>query len=390
LTARRSALGVLFLTVVVDLLGFGIVLPLLPRYAEQFQANGLEIGLLFASFSGMQFLFAPWWGKLSDRYGRRPLIMIGLFGSVVSYTVFAFADTYALLLASRIAAGLFGATIGTAQAYIADITGHEDRGKQMALIGAAFGVGFTLGPSIGGLSYAFVGRPAPGLVAAALSLIAFLLAWRVLPEPERHLPPQRRPLLQFTALRHAFSTKTLPTILALSVQSTFCFAVFEATLARLTDARWGYDIRQNGFVFTYVGFCLLVAQGYVVRKFMRRVGELNFAVLGTILLAAGLGGIALGGALAILPVAVLGFAMISPSLASLLSQRTPAHMQGEILGLGQSGLALARILGPWLGNVLFDLTPETPYWVAMGVMLVTAGGAVWLRRIPAASDNQSV
>jgi DHA1 family tetracycline resistance protein-like MFS transporter len=217
-----------------------------------------------------------------------------------------------------------------------------------------------------------------------------VLAWRVLPEPERHLAPERRPLLEFAALRHAFGTKTLPTILALTVQSTFCFAIFEATLARLTDARWGYDIRENGFVFTYVGFCLLVAQGYVVRRFMRRMGELNFAVLGTVLLAGGLAGVALGGALAVLPVAVLGFAMISPSLSSLLSRRTPSHMQGEILGLGQSGLALARILGPWLGNALFDVTPETPYWVAAGVMLVTFLGAVWLRRTPAPSDIQPV
>ncbi|MHC4339496.1 MAG: MFS transporter [Planctomycetota bacterium] len=379
---KRSALGVLFLTVVVDLLGFGIVLPLLPRYAEIYRANGAEIGLLFASFSAMQFLCAPFWGRLSDRYGRRPLLMLGLFGSVLSYLLFAFADSYTMLLVSRIAAGVFGATIGTAQAYIADVTGHEDRGKQMALIGAAFGVGFTLGPSIGGLADHYLGQTAPGLFAAGLSLVAFLMAWRSLPEPERHLPPRLRPLLDTTAIRHSVAISGVPLILTLAVVVTFCFAVFEGTLARFT-VRWGYDIRENGFIFTYVGACLLIAQGLVVRRLMGRVGEVNFSILGSLLLSAGLAGVAMGEALTaifMLPVAVLGYSMLSPSLASLLSRRTPAEMQGEMLGLNQSGLALARILGPWIGNVLFDLSPETPYWGSAAIMLLAFLAAFGLKR----------
>ncbi len=355
-----------------DLLGFGIVLPLLPLYAKDFGVSGAQIGILLASFSAMQFLFAPVWGRLSDRYGRRPLLMLGLAGSVASYTLFAFATSYSMLLWSRVAAGVFGATIGTAQAYIADVTGHADRGKQMALIGAAFGVGFTIGPAIGGLSHAYLGAMAPGLIAAGFSLLALLMAWKKLPEPERHVEGEERKLFDSKALRHAFATKTLPLILLLSAIATFCFANFEGTLALLMRERRGYpDIKATAFMFMYVGFCLLIAQGFIVRRFMGRVGEERFAVLGCLVLGGGLLGIALQmPPLAILPVAVLGFSMLSPSLSSLLSRRTPANMQGEILGLGQSGLALARIFGPYVGNVAFFVSPERPFWIAAAIMAV--------------------
>lgn len=382
---KRSSLGVLFLTVVIDLLGFGIVLPLLPRYAELYDASKPAIGLLFASFSAMQFLFAPIWGRLSDRHGRRPLIMLGLAGSVASYLLFAFASSFALLLISRIAAGIFGATIGTAQAYIADVTGHEDRGKEMALIGAAFGVGFTIGPSIGGLAHHYGGVMAPGFVAAALSLVALLMAWRALPEPERHIPPKQRKLFDYTALRHALTLRTIPTILFLQIVATFCFANFEATLALLTKVRWDYDIRGNGFIFTYVGFWLMLCQGVLVRRLLPRIGEGRMVVLGALILGLGLLAIAAtdAGALLILPIATLGFSLLSPSLASMLSLRTPADMQGEIMGLGQSGLALARILGPAIGLALFAITPETPYWISAAIMAVALLASFSLLRAPA-------
>jgi len=382
---KRSAIGVLFLTVVIDLLGFGIVLPLLPRYAETYKASGGQIGLLFASFSAMQFLFAPVWGRLSDRFGRRPLILLGLSGSVVSYLLFAFADSYSMLLISRIAAGVFAATIGTAQAYIADVTGHADRAKQMALIGAAFGLGFTLGPSIGGLAHHYLGVMAPGFIAAGLSLTALVFAVRALPEPERHVSGVVEVrLIDWSALRHAFTVRTVPLILLLQVIATFCFSTFEGTLALLTGERYQAGIRENGFLFTYVGIWLLLSQGFLVRRYMKRVGELRFTVGGSALLGLGLLAIAVDAApaLVVLPIAVLGFSMLSPSLSALLSLRTPQHMQGEILGLGQSGLALARIFGPWVGNVLFAVGAGLPYWVAAGIMCAALLGAVVLMRAP--------
>jgi DHA1 family tetracycline resistance protein-like MFS transporter len=370
-------------------LGFGIVIPLLPRYARRFDASGAEIGLVLASFSAMQFLFAPLWGRLSDTYGRRRLILLGLLGSVASYLLFAIAETYTLLLVSRILAGVFAATIGTAQAYIADVTGKEDRGKGMALIGAAFGVGFTFGPIIGWLAHDFGGSAGPGLAAAALSALALLLAWLKLPEPERHrgAPRRRGGLFGGAALRWAASRPSVALILGLNVLATFCFANFEGTLALLTKDKWDQDIRGNGLLFTYIGICLVLSQGVLVRRLMPRVGERNFTRTGSSLLALGLAGIAVGGSnlgwvLLVLAVSVLGFAMITPSLTSLLSLHTPDHMQGEVLGVGQSGLSLSRIFGPFFGNVLFAIRPEAPYWLGAGLMILASVGALFLRPAP--------
>ena len=366
-------------------MGFGIVLPLLPRYADRFHASEQEIGILFASFSAMQFLFAPLWGRLSDRYGRRPLLMLGLFGSCASYLLFAVADTYALLLASRLLAGVFAATIGTAQAYIADVTGSDDRGKQMALIGAAFGIGFTLGPVLGWLSWELWDMQGPGFVAAGLSGLAFLCAWRMLPEPETHR--ERRHALLGGGWRFIFSRPGVLLIVALQMLAVFCFANFEGTLSLLTKRKYGYDIQGNGLLFTYVGFCLLVAQGWLVRRYMSKVGEVRFARLGCLLLGGGLLGVAagpesIGWIMGVLAVAVFGFAMISPSLSSLLSLHTPAERQGEVLGTGQSGLSLSRILGPYVGMSLFAVSVETPYWMAAGVMGAAFVASLFLPAAP--------
>jgi predicted MFS family arabinose efflux permease len=260
------------------------------------------------------------------------------------------------------------------------VTGRADRGKEMALIGAAFGVGFTFGPAMGGLSHGWWGPRAPGLLAAGFSLVAFLLAWRALPEPLQHRPPKGHRLPGAAALRHAAGHPVVLLVILLQVLATFCFANLEGTLALFSEREWGFDILQNGFLFTDLGVCLLVAQGFVVRRLMPRVGERRFAIAGALLLAAGLAGIALGGRLPVMAVAVLGFSMLTPSLASLLSLHTPAHMQGEVLGLGQSGLALARILGPWAGNLLFfGVSPRTPYWVAAAVMAAAAVASLALR-----------
>jgi DHA1 family tetracycline resistance protein-like MFS transporter len=407
----KSPLVVLFLIVVIDLIGFGIVLPLLPRYATEYHATPVMTGVLMASFSAMQFFFAPFWGRLSDRRGRRPILMVGLFGSIVSYTMFGLADPLSrwlhghvpalqdvlgmdenavqvyVLLASRIAAGFFGATIGAAQAYIADVTKPEERGRGMALIGAAFGIGFTIGPAIGGIAAGWH-RYAPGFIAAGLSAFAFVLAAGSLAEPPQHGTRAEKSLFDLTAVRHALATPTIPLILGLQFIATFAFANFESTLSLQTQARWGYNERENGLVFAYVGLCLVVAQGAVVRRLMPKVGELRFVVQGALLMAVGLAGVGFAPSLAwlliALLVAVLGFAMVTPSLSSLLSRRTSATTQGEILGLGQSMLSLARILGPLMGNVLFGWAFALPDVVAANLVLVAFLGALVLarRRVP--------
>lgn len=382
---RRSPLAVLFMVVFVDLVGFGIVLPLLPRYARDYDATPFEQGALLAVFSAAQFLFAPLWGRLSDRIGRRPVLMAGLFGSIAAYTVFGFAESYAVLLLSRIAAGVCGATIGTAQAYIADVTPDAERGKGMALIGAAFGIGFTVGPAIGGLA-ATHHSGLPGFIAAGLSAVAFLMAWRMLPEPDRHKPLEPRGIFGFGGLRHVFATPTLPLVVGLQIFATFIFASFESTLSLLTKERFDYDEKHNGYLFAYVGLCLVIAQGAVVRRMMPRVGELLFSVMGTALLAFGLLGLAWSDSLAPLLVSlcvtVFGFAMVTPSLSSLLSRRSPAAIQGEVLGINQSGLSLARIGGPMFGNLLFAHGAQLPSVVGAGLMAICFVGAVRLRAQP--------
>ncbi|TWU09549.1 Tetracycline resistance protein, class B [Symmachiella macrocystis] len=388
----KASLGVIFVTVFIDLLGFGIVLPLLPRYGKFFEADHL-LGPLMASFSAMQFLFAPAWGRLSDRIGRRPVLIVGLAGSTISYFMFGYAtslgkdDTLlglgvlAWLFISRIGAGIAGATIPTAQAYIADVTGPEQRARGMALIGAAFGIGFTFGPLIGaGFVSDQVNAPpsaAPGYVAAVMSGLALLSAIFWLKESlEPGNTPIRHHWFDRSSLRNALSQPKISMILLTIFITTFAFAQFESTLSLLTR-NLGMSPRSNFWIFAYVGLVLTIAQGVLVRRLLPRMGEYRMSVAGAILMTVGLLLVGLAGQqgstgmlFAVLPVSVVGFSALTPSLQSLLSRGTSASQQGGILGLGQSLSALARIFGPWLGISLFLDDMFIPYAVAAGIMAV--------------------
>lgn len=392
--SQRAGLGIIFVTVFIDLLGFGIVLPLLPRYGRHFEADGVMLGLLMASFSAMQFLFAPVWGRVSDIVGRRPILILGLAGSTASYALFGYAtelgrDGMLLglgvipwLFISRIGAGIAGATIPTAQAYIADVTGERERGKGMALIGAAFGIGFTFGPLIGA---AFVSgeidappSPYPGYVAAALSGLAMLWAIVRLPESlkAKGESPQAGDSHWFALRRfqQAVGVAGVGMILATVFITTFAFAQFESTMALLTRAM-GMADQQNFLVFAYIGFILTLAQGMLVRRLIPKLGEFRMAVVGTVLMTVGLLLISLaansesaGLLFAVVPVAVVGFSALTPSLQSLLSLRSAETDQGGILGVSQSVSALARILGPAIGLPLFYQGATIPYWTGAGLM----------------------
>jgi MFS family permease len=400
---------IIFLVVVIDLLGFAIVLPLLPRIAKVYLAGmqdvmvGLTIGLLFSSFSAMQFLFAPLWGRLSDRIGRRPVMLIGLAGSVVFYAVFGYAATISpeqsqlalfLMFASRIGAGVAGATISTAAAAIADCTPPEQRKRGMALIGAAFGVGFTFGPLIAYVALIALpqqGHGAVGYVAAGLSLVAFLLGLRLLKEtrvPGR--PSEPRGWLNL----HFLATLRMPTIgllIATYFLATFAMANLESTLSLFTEDAYRYTDAENALVFAYVGFTLAFVQGGIYRPLAKRVSEVAFIRMGIAFMLLGLGGL---GALAAtaasgqhtgtgslillliaLAVAVTGFAFMNPSVSALVSRRTPADRQGEVLGVNQSASALGRILGPVMALTMFRLTPNhaLPYAVSSAMLLIVLG-----------------
>ncbi len=386
--AVRGSLGLVFIIVVIDLLGFAIVLPLLPRYAERFQAGGATIGLLFSSYSLMQFLFAPLWGRLSDRVGRRPALLAGLIGSVLCYGLFGVATIYeslSLMFISRLGAGVAGATISAAQAYIADSTDLRNRAKGMALIGAAFGIGFTVGPILGSIALPRAVMPGeveplnslPGFLAAGLSLLALIVAWLKLPESlQPGAAHERRTWLDIRALREVMHTPSIAMLLALFFLCVFAFAQFETTLSRLTEASFHLSDRSNFYIFTYIGLILTVVQGGIVRRIAPRVGETWLLNVGTLLLGAGLwliGMVAntgsLVGLLLAIPIVVSGFAFITPSVHALVSRRSDPGRQGEVLGLNQSASAMARILGPFCGNVVFEYGVALPY-VASALLVV--------------------
>jgi MFS family permease len=467
---------IVFMTVFIDLLGFGIVLPLLPRYAAWFNASKQQLGMLMASFSAMQFLFAPMWGLLSDRIGRRPILLLGLFGSAFSYGLFGIVSSQGRdfmflglgalpwLFVTRIGAGIAGATISTSQAVIADCTGVENRGRGMALIGAAFGIGFTFGPLIGAacvsddaavalndrqlamvrawddtdrtpvtndqfleeltksasseysamplvdkanreaialllanplpraeLRQRLLEPPSglPGYIACALSALAFLLAALKLQESRpRSGPTQQsthRAFRPSEVLRH-LSKPELSMILFAVFITTFGFAQFESTLALLTR-EFGFSTRWNFLLYAYVGVVLSVGQGMLVRRLLPRTGERLMALIGVTLMTIGFLLIGATGMDAlppqalwfILPVVVIGFSAVTPSLQSLLSRAASSDEQGAVLGTGQSLSSLARILGPYFGIQLLGVSISMPYFLGAGLILC---GGVLIRRMP--------
>jgi len=384
----RGSLLVIFLTVFIDLLGFGMVLPLLPIYAKSFgvEQGGWEIGLLMASFSAMTFIFAPLWGRASDRIGRRPVLIVGLIGSVCFYILFGIATVWqsmTLLFVARIGAGIAGATIPAAQAYIADVTSLQNRAKGMALIGAAFGLGFTFGPLLGAAALLFsddVGTsPWPGYAAAALSGVALVLAIVLLPEslrPGMHAPGHA--FLDLRAWRDAFTTPSVPALLATAFASVVSFGAFETTLSLLlNDEHLPFQFRfhQVLLYYAFIGLTLSIAQGLLVRRLAPRIGEVATTIIGgatTMLGFVLLIFAAQAGELWLLMIAsaveVSGFSLMTPSLQSLVSRRSDPRKQGGILGVSQSTASLARVVGPLVAVPLFFQSPPLPYWAATAIM----------------------
>jgi DHA1 family tetracycline resistance protein-like MFS transporter len=385
----RGSLLVIFLTVFIDLLGFGMVLPLLPIYAKSFGVgeHGWELGLLMASFSAMTFVFAPLWGRLSDRIGRRPVILVGLLASAIFYFVFGLAalwQSLAGLFVARIGAGIAAGTIPTTQAYIADVTTLQSRAKGMALIGAAFGLGFTFGPLIGYAAIIFsrdeadIGAsPWPGYAAAALSLLAFVLALLCLPESLQ--PGKRTEQHSFFDMRgwsDALHTRSVPAILITSFVSVVSFGAYETTLSLLlkSDA-FRFSFEQVLLYFAFIGFTLSVAQGLLVRRLAGRVSEVAMALAGGLVTILGFALLSLATQSSRLPllvvasaVEVIGFSLITPSIQSLVSRRSDPEKQGGILGVSQGTSALARVAGPLIAIPLFFRSPVWPYFAAMGMM----------------------
>jgi MFS transporter, DHA1 family, tetracycline resistance protein len=384
----RGSLLVIFLTVFIDLLGFGMVLPLLPIYAKAFGVHegGWEIGLLMSSFSAMTFIFAPLWGRASDFVGRRPVLIVGLIGSVGFYILFGIAtvlQSMTLLFIARIGAGIAGATIPAAQAYIADVTSLQNRAKGMALIGAAFGLGFTFGPLLGAAALVFspdVGTsPWPGYAAAVLSGVALLLAIFLLPES---LHPggfhAGHAIIDWRAWHDALHTPSVPALLATAFASVVSFGAFETTLSLLLNDEklaFKFAFHQVLLFYAFIGLSLSIAQGFLVRRLAPKIGEVRLTLLGGITTMLGFALLVAAthvGRLDLLMLAsaveVTGFAFMTPSLQSLVSRRSDPQKQGGILGVSQSTSSLARVVGPLIAIPLFFRSPPLPYWAAIAIM----------------------
>jgi MFS transporter, DHA1 family, tetracycline resistance protein len=413
---KRASLLVIFLTVFLDLIGFGIVLPQLPLYAKSYHASGFELGLLMASYSAMQFLFAPWWGRLSDRLGRRPVLLVSIAGSVVAYAMFALATRFEgatalwLIISSRFFAGVCGANITAAQAYIADISPPEQRSKRMGLIGMAFGLGFIFGPWIGGQSADWFGEGGPGWVASGFCAVNLILAFFILKEswtPSAEHAPQRAHLAQW---RHTLQQPTIRSLVVIFFLATFCFTCFELTLGLIISRNFGLDLLRDedmkmarriaGTLFMFSGVIGALVQGGPIGRLVKLMGERKLIVLSLMLTAASLAlvpmvrgdirvigelswkvlmsanGSAWWALLGVLALLAIGTGLTRPPLFGLMSILTPDREQGATIGIAQSAGSLARIVGPMFAGAIYSAHPSLPYFVCAGVAAAT-GLVAW-------------
>lgn len=393
-------LMLIFLIVFIDLIGFGMVIPILPIYAQNapFLASPWEIGWLVSIYSWMQFLFSPILGKLSDKYGRRPILFISLLGSAAGYVVLGLANTLVLVFVGRIISGITGGNISAAQAYIADVTTKENRGKGMALFGAAFGLGFVLGPAIGGVTSKF-GVHIPFYIAAVLSLIAGAAVYLVLPETRR-LNEEVEPDETVGRISKLLGSLTEPkfgTVALIYFLLVTAFSIMTYAFVLFTAFRFNYDAEQNGYLFALVGLTAVVGQGLLFGPLVKRFGETWLVVVGCLLMVASFFFIpfispTLAGPAGLVGVSImLAFAnsLASPSLNTLASKVSHDDRQGASLGMMQSGASLARAIGPTIGGLLLnnaanrmdDFTLYRTFFVAAGIMFLAFLIAIYSVRL---------
>jgi DHA1 family tetracycline resistance protein-like MFS transporter len=376
---RKASLTVIFLTVFIDLMGFGILIPILPTFASKnLGASDFEIGIVVAIFSLFQFLFNPIFGKLSDKFGRRPIILISLFMTSVSYVIFSYSTTFALLLFSRILAGLGGSNIGVAQAYIADITPKEERSKGMGLIGAAFGLGFLFGPLIGGFlsKYSYM---VAGFGAAGFSALALIFALFFLPESIKEKKSNQKIEFRLFEVEYTKKTLTHPQIgllITLFFIIVFSMANIYGTFAILGYKHYGFSDQQNAYLFGIVGIVGAIIQGGLIRYLSKKFDDKTLILAGTLLMMIGLGmlpyGINFVGVALVATVLAIGTGILQPTVLSSISKVSPEKEQGAILGINQSFASLARVLGPIWGGFSFEyLGFEFPFLTGAAFTLLT-------------------
>lgn len=401
-----TPLIIIFVTVFIDLIGFGMVIPILPYYANTapFNATPREIGFLVASYSLMQFFFSPVLGRLSDRYGRRPILFISLLGSAVGYFVIGFSNTLLLVFVGRIIGGITGGNISTAQAYIADVTSKENRAKGMGLFGAAFGLGFIFGPAMAGILSKY-GIHVPFFFAAGLSFVNAIALYFVLPESlkasARAMLPARKN--RIAELFEALKDKDFREINVVYFLVVTAFSIMTYAFVLYTAFRFGYTPEQNGYLFAFVGVIAIFGQGFLFSRLVQRFGESLLIIVGCLMMGASLFAVPLvgpqnGGLIGLLigtAVLSVGNSFASPGLTSLGSKSADEHDQGRAMGIMQSGASLGRVIGPILGglllnnaiNVIDDLSLYRTFWTAAGIMLVAFLVAVYFARTAKKNEN---
>lgn len=395
----KATLGIVFLTVFLDLLGFGLIIPVQSYYAESFGARPALITLIGASYSAMQFIFMPFWGRLSDRIGRRPVVLISVAISSLGFLLFGLADQLWILFAARMLAGFGNANIGAAQAIIADSTGPQDRAKGMGLIGMAFGLGFVIGPAVGGALGQF-GLAVPAFAAAGLAAANWVSAWFLLPETRRMGEPGA-----YSGRKQAreaiLSRPTIKRLMLISLVITTGFALMEQVLALFVEHVWVPEAlvpatsasghkraaMLTTWVLLSVGLTMAVVQGGLIGRLARRYGESTLVKVGSALIVIGLITQPLAGDIQSFPLLVitamvlaLGSGMTTPSVTGLLSRSVGPDQQGAALGLGQSASALGRVLGPAVAGVLFEMGPRWPFWTGAGLVAIGFVVALGLRQ----------
>ena len=383
MTTKRAQIGIIFLTIFIDLVGFGIVIPVLPRYAEHFGASPWQIGWLVGIFSLAQFICSPLWGQLSDRIGRKPVLIISTIGTALGFFMMGWANTLFILFVARLIDGISGGNIGTAQAYIADISAPEERSKRMGLIGAAFGLGFIFGPAIGGWTATHYGWGAPMLVAGVMAVVNAILVTGILPES---LPPEKRQKgpkeRLFPELFEHVEKRTYLTVTATYFLMIAGFSLMTSLFALFLFHRYDLDAKSTGNILALIGLIGAFIQGGLIGRLSNRFGDGHLASAGALLLGAGFVALPftshVGTMIGACILVAVGNSLMMPTLSAISSRSAEAAWQGRALGVMQSVGSLARWIGPTVAGALLMLDlaagkeayARTPFFVAAGFMVL--------------------
>ncbi len=377
----RSPLFLMALTIFIDIAGFGLILPLLPFWAEHLGANPTEIGLILTIYALAQFIFTPILGSLSDRFGRKPIIIVSLLIEAFSLALTGFAGSFVVLLIARFIGGIGASNMGSAQAVVADVTPPEGRARGMGMIGAAIGLGFVIGPAIGGILSSF-GTVVPFLVAMVVAILNAILVLAFLPETHKvrgaaqtRASSSEQKISLLAGYGQLLRNNTLTRLITVNLLFTAAFTAMEAVFALFAQHLFGWTARETGYIFAYVGIIIVVMQGGLVGQLVKRSGEHKLLIAGLMLLAAGLALLPVSTTIAfmlvVLGILSVGNGAVTPTTSALLSLTSPREVQGKVLGLSQGVASLGRIVGPLAAGAIYSaFGPGAPFIVASVLTLI--------------------